>query len=173
MNTPLEITIGTLLRQRGMKLVVAESCTGGLISDRITDVPGSSDYYLGGVTAYANEVKRRVLGVSAETLRSYGAVSGETAIEMARGARFALADETPVSSILGISATGIAGPSGGSPDKPVGLVWIGLSAPEGESAWQFVWEFDRSGNKAASAEQAIRLAVDYLRGTLSSIDSNH
>lgn len=156
-----------------MKLVVAESCTGGLISHRITDVPGSSDYYLGGVTAYANEVKRHVLGVSADTLSVYGAVSRETAIAMARGVRFALSGETPADSILGISVTGIAGPGGGTPDKPVGLVWIGLSAPEGEWAWRYLWEYDRIGNKVATAQQALQLAVDYLRGALSIDDSNH
>ncbi len=171
MGKSLEITIGPLLRQRGLKLAVAESCTGGLISNRITDVPGSSEYFLGGVTAYANEVKRRVLGVSGETLRMYGAVSRETAIEMARGVRSALAEETPLASILGISTTGIAGPGGALPDKPVGLVWIGLSAAEGEWAWQFVWGYDRTGNKAASADQAIRLVIDYLQGTLPDIDS--
>ncbi len=173
LETPLEIRIGTLLRQRAMKLVVAESCTGGLISSRITDVPGSSDYFLGSVTAYANEVKQHVLGVKAATLRAFGAVSRETAIEMARGARFALAGETPVESILGLSTTGIAGPGGGLADKPVGIVWIGLSASEGDWAWRFVWGFDRIGNKAASAEQAIGLAVDFLQGKLSNMDSNH
>lgn len=166
METPLEVLVGRLLLRRGLKLAVAESCTGGLVSSRLTDVPGSSDYFLGGVTAYANEAKRRALGVSEETLRLYGAVSRETALAMARGVRCALIDETSSQTILGLSVTGIAGPGGGLPDKPIGLVWIGLSAPDGDWAWRYVWGFDRIGNKAASAQQVLRLAVDYLEGNL-------
>ena len=166
MDTPLEVQIGELLRQRGLKLAVAESCTGGLIGNRLTDVPGSSDYYLGSVTAYAFEAKRRLLGVQAETLHSFGAVSRETAIEMARGVRKALIDETSIDTVLGISVTGIAGPGGGTPEKPVGLTWIGMSTPEGDWAWHYRWNFDRIGNKAASAQQALQLVVNYLRGTL-------
>jgi len=162
LETQLEVVIGILLRQHGLKLAVAESCTGGLVGHRLTNIPGSSDYYLGSITAYAYEAKRRILGVSAQTLQEFGAVSRETAIEMARGVRLALVDETLPESVLGLSVTGIAGPGGGTPDKPVGLVWIGLSAPDGEWAWHFVWDFDRIGNKAASAQQALQLAVDYL-----------
>ncbi len=170
MEAPLEVLLGGLLRQRGLKLAVAESCTGGLVSNRLTDVPGSSDYYLGGVTAYAYEAKRCALGVSATTLLEHGAVSRETAIEMARGVRSALADETPFEAVLGLSVTGIAGPGGGTPEKPVGLVWIGLSAPDGEWAWHYVWGYDRPGNKSASAQQVLQLAADYLRGNLPSED---
>lgn len=166
MDVPLEVQIGELLRLRGLKLAVAESCTGGLIGNRLTDVPGSSEYYLGSVTAYAFEAKRRLLGVRAETLRTFGAVSRETAIEMARGVRKALIDETTIDMVLGLSVTGIAGPGGGTPDKPVGLTWIGMSTPEGDWAWQYRWNFDRIGNKSASAQQALLLAVEYLRGTL-------
>lgn len=166
MEAPLEVLMGRLLRERGLKLAVAESCTGGLIGNRLTDVPGASEYYLGSVTAYAYEAKRRVLGVSAATLQDFGAVSRETALEMARGVRNALVDETPLDRVIGLSVTGVAGPGGGTPDKPVGLVWIGLSAPDGEWAWRYVWNFDRIGNKAATAQQALRLAVAYLRGTL-------
>jgi PncC family amidohydrolase len=166
LEAPLEVVVGALLRQRGMKLAVAESCTGGLIGNRLTDVPGSSEYYLGSVTAYANEAKRRVLGVSAETLRDYGAVSRETAIAMARGVRRALVDETPPEKVIGVSVTGIAGPGGGAPDKPVGLVWIGLSTPDGDRAWRHVWNLDRIGNKAASAQQALKIVADYLNESL-------
>lgn len=162
LETKLEVLIGPLLRQHGLKLAVAESCTGGLVGDRLTNIPGSSDYYLGSITAYAYEAKRRVLGVSAQTLMNFGAVSRETAIEMARGVRSALVDETLPENVLGLSVTGIAGPGGGTNEKPVGLVWIGLSAPDGDWAWSYIWDFDRIGNKAASAQQALQLACDYL-----------
>lgn len=166
MEAALEVVIGERLRQRGMKLAVAESCTGGLIGHRLTDVPGSSDYYLGSVTAYAFEAKRRLLGVRADTLREFGAVSRETALEMARGVRQAMVDETRPDDVVGLSVTGIAGPGGGTPEKPVGLVWIGLSTPQGEWAWQYRWPYDRTGNKAASAQQALQLLLDYLDGRL-------
>ena len=157
---PLEVQIGALLRQKGIKLALAESCTGGLISDWITNVPGSSDYYLGGVSAYAYEAKERLLGVKHETLVTYGAVSRETALEMARGARLALGAG------LSASVTGIAGPGGGMPNKPVGLVWIALSAPEGDWAYRYVFDGDRIQNKTSSARQVLRLLVNYLSGGL-------
>jgi PncC family amidohydrolase len=102
-----EIAIGNLLRQHGLKLATAESCTGGLLADHITDVPGSSDYFIGGVVAYAYEAKVALLHVSWDTLRARGAVSRETVVEMARGVRTALGAD------IGISISGIAGPSGG------------------------------------------------------------
>lgn len=166
MDAALEVVVGHLLRERGMKLAAAESCTGGLIGHRLTEVPGASDYYLGSVTAYAFEAKRRLLGVRTETLREFGAVSRETALEMARGVRLALLDETLPDTVIGLSATGIAGPGGGTAEKPVGLTWIGLSTPDGDWAWQFTWPFDRAGNKAASAQQALQLVADYLNGML-------
>lgn len=166
METQLEVLIGPLLRRLGLKLAVAESCTGGLVGHRLTNIPGSSDYYLGSITAYAFEAKRRELGVSAQTLMDFGAVSRETAIEMARGVRSALVDETKPEQVLGLSLTGIAGPGGGTAEKPVGLVWIGLSAPDGDWAWSYIWNYDRIGNKAASAQQALQLAVDYLNGKI-------
>ena len=164
MEKALEVVVGELLRQRGIKLAVAESCTGGLIGHWLTDVPGASDYYLGSVTAYAFEAKRRLLDVRAETLQTFGAVSRETALEMARGVRQAMVDETPSDAVIGLSVTGIAGPGGGTAEKPVGLVWIALSTPDGDWAWQFTWPFDRAGNKAASAQQALQLVAHYLTG---------
>jgi PncC family amidohydrolase len=161
---PIEVLAGRWLLQRGFKLVAAESCTGGLIGHRLTNVPGSSEYYLGSVTAYAYEAKERLLGVSHETLVRFGAVSQEVALEMARGARRALSGDFPLDHLVGISVSGIAGPGGGMPGKPVGLTWIGLSAPDLERAWKFVWQGNRVENKALSAQQALQLLVDYLQG---------
>ena len=165
MDERLETQIGPLLRQNGWTLAVAESCTGGLIGDRITNIPGSSEYYLGSVTAYAYEAKQRLLGVQPGTLLQYGAVSAETAVEMARGIRQALNAD------IGLSVTGIAGPGGGMPDKPVGLVWIGLSAPGGEWTFRRLWQGSRVQNKACSAQAALQHLVDYLVGkTGSAVD---
>jgi PncC family amidohydrolase len=162
-----EEQIGSLLRQRGLKLAVAESCTGGLIGHRITNIPGSSDYYLGSVTAYAYEAKRFLLQVNPDTLLEFGAVSRETALEMAAGVRQVFAgNEIPVQKVIGLSVTGIAGPGGGMPGKPVGLVWIGMSTPEGDHAWKYVWHSDRLGNKMHSADQALALLVGYLDGKI-------
>ncbi|MHB8819088.1 MAG: CinA family protein, partial [Bellilinea sp.] len=134
-------SIGPLLIHHGLKLTVAESCTGGLIGHMITDVPGSSEYYLGSVTAYSYEAKRFLLKVDSDNLLKYGAVSREIALEMAKGVRQAFAGkEIPIKQVLGLSATGIAGPDGGMPGKPVGLVWIGLSTPDGDWAWKFIWD---------------------------------
>jgi PncC family amidohydrolase len=153
---PLEVRIGDLLRRRGLRLAVAESCTGGLIGHRITNVPGCSDYYLGSVTAYAYEAKVRLLGVSWNTLETCGAVSRETVLEMARGIRQTLASD------VGLAVSGIAGPGGGMPGKPVGLTWIGLSAPDFEQAWSYVWEGNRLQNKEFTAQEALRQLAVYL-----------
>jgi PncC family amidohydrolase len=153
----LEVKVGKLLRRRGLRLAVAESCTGGLIGHLITNVPGSSTYYQGSVTAYAYEAKVRLLGVSWDTLEKYGAVSKETVLEMARGVRRAMAAD------IGLSVSGIAGPGGGIPEKPIGLVWIGLSAAEVDEAWQFNWPGNRLQVKEQSAQQALQLLVDYLQ----------
>lgn len=155
-TTPLENTVGELLRRRGLRLAVAESCTGGLVSHLITNVPGSSTYFMGGVIAYAYEAKVRLLGVSWRTLEKYGAVSQETVLEMACGARKALAAD------VGIAISGIAGPGGGTPEKPVGLTWIGLSTEGGDEAYSYIWEGNRLAVKEKSARQALRLLKDYL-----------
>jgi PncC family amidohydrolase len=165
-SIPLEEQIGTLLKDRSMKLTFAESCTGGLVGHRITNIPGSSEYYLGSVTAYAYEVKEQLLGVRHETLMTYGAVSHECVTEMARGVRTALGGGFPVDSILGMSISGIAGPGGATPEKPVGTVWVGLSASDGEWAWCFHWKGDRIKNKEESAQAALQLVVYYLQGKL-------
>lgn len=166
MESPIEAQIGALLRAKNLKLVLAESCTGGLIGHRVTNIPGSSEYYLGSVTAYAYEAKERLLGVKHDTLIAYGAVSRETALEMARGVRQALSPDFGIDAIIGLSVTGIAGPGGGTPTKPVGLVWIGLSTPSGDWAWSYVWPGDREQNKASTAEQALTLIKGYLLGEI-------
>jgi nicotinamide-nucleotide amidase len=148
--------IGAELVARGLTLSVAESCTGGLLGDRISDVPGSSVYFMGGAITYSYEAKEHVLGVRHDTLISYGAVSEQTAKEMARGARQLF--DTDVS----LAITGIAGPGGGMPDKPVGLVYIALSSSESEVCRSFVWSGNRRENKAHSAEAALSLLRDFL-----------
>ena len=158
MTDKLEEVVGKLLLEKKLTLAVGESCTGGLIGHRITNVPGSSEYFLGGVVAYAYEAKERLLDVKHNTLYEHGAVSPETAIEMARGARWALGAD------IGVSVTGIAGPGGGMPGKPVGLVYIALSARDAERVERFVWDGDREGNKALSAEAALSILIEYLSG---------
>ncbi len=157
-DRPLEEIAGEYLKARGLRLAVAESCTGGLIGHRLTNVPGSSAYFQGGIIAYSYDAKHRLLGVSWELLNRGGAVDRETVLQMARGARQALEAE------IAISVSGIAGPGGGSPDKPVGLTWIGLSAPDFEGAWRYVWAGDRLQVKGQSAEEALRRLVEYLEG---------
>jgi len=156
----LEALVGEMLRELGMRLATAESCTGGLLAHRLTNVPGSSDYYLGGVVSYANEAKLRLAGVRPETLEKHGAVSQATVLEMARGVRLAL------DAHIGVSISGVAGPGGGTPAKPVGTTWIGLSAPGCEQAWHFVWEGDRLHNKERSAQMALELLAEYLNSQI-------
>ncbi len=160
MEESLENILGRLLRERRLKLATAESCTGGLIANRITDVPGSSEDFTGGFVAYAYEAKVATLGVSWDTLHAHGAVSRETVLEMARGARNALNVD------LAISVSGIAGPGGGMPEKPVGTTWIALVAADGE--WTNLYQFrgNRAQNKMSSAESALQFAIDYLLGKL-------
>jgi PncC family amidohydrolase len=161
-NDLLEVQIGELLARKGLKLALAESCTGGLISHRITNVAGSSGYFLGSLVSYSYEAKEAWLGVKQSTLMKYGAVSRETVIEMARGARASLKKHFPMENVIGLSVSGIAGPGGGMPDKPVGTVWIGLSAASKEDAWQFLWKGNREENKEQSANKALQILLEYL-----------
>jgi PncC family amidohydrolase len=156
MSNSLEVVVGELLGQRQLTLATAESCTGGLVGHRLTEVPGSSEYFLGGVIAYSNDVKERVLGVSHATLDTHGAVSSETALEMAHGARRVLHTD------IAVSVTGIAGPTGGTIDKPIGLTYIAVAAERYERVERFVWDSDRSGNKWLSSESALQLVRDYV-----------
>jgi nicotinamide mononucleotide (NMN) deamidase PncC len=136
LDEPLEVQVGTWLRQKNLKLAIAESCTGGLIGHRLTNIPGSSDYYLGSITAY----------------------------EMASGIRHTMAQDFPLDHTIGMAVSGIAGPGGGMPGKPVGLVWIGLSVPEGDFAWHFIWPGNRIQNKEDTAQKTLEILKEYLHG---------
>lgn len=138
-----------LLKARGLTCAAAESCTGGGVGAAITAAPGASDVFLGGVVSYSNEVKRKVLGVGAETLAAHGAVSAETASQMAEGARSLLGAD------LAVSVTGIAGPGGGSDDKPVGLVWFGLASASGVRTERCLFSGDRSAVRASAVVHAM------------------
>ena len=156
----LEVVVGKLLGQREMTLAVAESCTGGLVGHRITNVPGSSAYYEGSITAYSYNIKELMLHVQHDTLDRYGAVSEQTAREMAVGVRCAFQAD------IGLAVTGVAGPGGGTPEKPVGLVYVALAAPDGEWVERCMWGGDRLENKEQSAEAALDLLHRYLEGRL-------
>ena len=148
---------GELLRDRHLTLAVAESCTGGALGDVITNVPGSSGYFLGGVIAYANAAKEHLLGVPGEMLRAHGAVSWQVAVTMAEGARRALGAD------LALSTTGIAGPGGGTV-KPVGLVYLALATPEGTRWRRSMGQGDRLANKQSAVRGALQLLLAYLTG---------
>lgn len=152
----LEKEIGGLLREKGLTLGTVESATGGLISHRITNIPGSSDYYKGSVTAYSNETKIKVVGVREETIKKYGSVSSQVAEEMAEGGRKLLAVD------ICLSDTGIAGPGGATSGKPVGLFYIGLSHQGGTYSQKHNFRGDREHNKQSAAEAALRWLKEYL-----------
>jgi nicotinamide-nucleotide amidase len=155
---PLAEALGRALSVKGLSLAAAESCTGGLIGHELTQVPGSSAYFKGAVVAYDNEVKTRLLGVGAALLASVGAVSEEVSRAMARGAREALGAD------VGIATTGIAGPSGGTEAKPVGLVHFAVATRAGEAHLERLFRgYDRTRIKRASAWTAMRLALDAIR----------
>ena len=140
-----------LLRERGLTLGTAESCTGGLVAARLTDVPGASDVFHGSVVAYANDVKRDRLGVPEQVLSEHGAVSGEAAAAMARGARDSLGVD------VAVAVTGIAGPSGGSAEKPVGLVYLHAAGPDGELARRLDFPGDRETIRLRATVAALHL----------------
>jgi nicotinamide-nucleotide amidase len=157
MNTTLEARIGEALLNKGRTVCAAESCTGGLVMHRLTNIAGSSAYVVGGVVAYSNAVKQALLNVKQGTLIAYGAVSEQTAGEMALGARALLKAD------IAVSITGIAGPGGGTAEKPVGLTYIGIAAGEDILIVQrHVWPGDREAVKAASADAALQLILDTI-----------
>ncbi len=153
---PLEEIVGGLLVRHGLTLSTAESSAGGLIADRVTNVSGSSRYFMGGVVAYDNGMKERVLGVRHETLLNHGAVSREVALEMARGIRQLLGTD------IALAETAIVGPTGATPEKPVGLAYVALATETFEDCQQHLWQGDRVNNKARTAEAALDLLHRYL-----------
>ena len=152
---PEEI-IGVLLKKKHSTLGIAESCTGGYVSHLITSIAGSSAYFNGAIVSYSNEVKMSTLGVSKETLENYGAVSEQCAMEMAVGARRVL------NSDYALSTTGIAGPDGGSPDKPVGMVWMAIAGPNGVFAKKIL----SNGERINIIERSALMVIDMLRREL-------
>lgn len=154
----LEEEIGTILKRKGLTLGIVESATGGLLSHRITNIAGSSDYYKGSVTAYSNQVKTGVVGVKEDTLNQYGAVSAQVAGEMARGGCKILGAD------ICLADTGIAGPGGASAGKGVGLFYIGLSHGESTLSRRHNFSGDREQNKHSAAEAALSWLKEYLAG---------
>jgi nicotinamide-nucleotide amidase len=157
MNEDLERQVGDTLRERGFTLSVAESCSGGLISHRITNIPGSSDYFDRGVITYSNKAKMDLLEVPKLVLESFGAVSEETAKAMANGVKKLAGSD------LGLAVTGIAGPSGGTPAKPVGLVYIGCASESSTIAKEFRFSGSRGDIKEQTSEEALKLVLDMIR----------
>ena len=153
----VEAQVGIYLISSKLKLVVAESCTGGLICHYITNVAGASDYFLGGIISYSNDVKEKFLSVNSKTFAVHGAVSKETVLEMARGARLAFNAD------IALSTSGIAGPGGGTKEKPVGLTYIGLCYSTHELAWRHVWQGDRLSIKEQTAQAALQHLLDFLK----------
>jgi len=141
---------------RNLTVATAESCTGGLVGHAITEIAGSSAYYVGGFVTYSDDAKRGELDVPAELLAAHGAVSAQVARAMAEGARRRL--ETAVA----VAVTGIAGPSGGSPDKPVGLTYVGVADAGGADVRRYLWTGDRTANKVASAAAALELLLERI-----------
>ncbi len=148
--------VGEHLMARNWRVAVAESATGGLIGHMLTQVSGSSRYFWGGIIAYDNAVKMRLLGVREETLARWGAVSAAVALEMAAGARRALGVE------VAVSVTGIAGPTGATASKPVGLYYLGLATPTERWAWRHLFTGDRAANNEFASYAALRHLVEYL-----------
>ena len=142
--------------ERGLTLATAESCTGGLIAFALTEISGSSDYFVGGLVSYSNGLKERELGVEHETLEHHGAVSAQTCVAMAEGARRRYGAD------VAVAVTGIAGPGGGTDAKPVGLTYVAVADAQGHEVRRFAWSDDRHGNKMRSAEAALALVAERL-----------
>ncbi len=145
--------VGAACHDRGIRLATAESCTGGLVAHLITEVPGSSAWFVGGIVTYSNAVKTGLVEVSAEVLAAHGAVSAQVARAMADGARRRLGAD------LAIAVTGVAGPDGGTEAKPVGLTYVAVADAAGDDVRRYLWDADRSGNKRASAGAALDLVL--------------
>ena len=152
----IEEQAGKLLLAQGMTIACAESCTGGLLTSRLTDIAGSSAYVMGSVVSYTNRIKEKLVGVRHETLLAHGAVSEETAREMAEGIRRAIETD------MGVGITGIAGPGGGTATKPVGLVFIAVSGPDGTIVKENHFRGSRMEVKRQSTETALQMLCFYL-----------
>jgi PncC family amidohydrolase len=156
--TALAVRLGEVGSARGLTVTTVESCTGGLVGHLITEVPGSSAYYLGGFVTYSDRQKRDAVGVGEEVLAAHGAVSAQVAMAMAIGGRARTGAD------LAVAVTGIAGPDGGTPQKPVGLTYVAVADVAGTEVRRFVWDGDRSDNKRRSAAAALQLLVERLEG---------
>ncbi len=154
----MEKTLADLLTVKSLSISVAESCTGGLIGHLITSTPGSSAYFMGGIISYSNQAKSDILGVSADTLKLYGAVSGETAREMAKGVKKRFKSD------IGLSVTGIAGPDGGSIEKPVGTVFMGFVFDKEPFSIKYLFSGTRSEIKQQTAETALENIRRHFNG---------
>ena len=152
-----EVEVGELFSQQGKTLAVAESCTGGLLAGRITDVPGASAYFLGGIIAYSNEVKVTLLGVPEEIITSKGGVSRECTLAMAAGVRVRLGAD------FALAVSGIAGPGGGTPTKPVGMVYVALASQGGSWVEEHRFSGSRRENRRAACDAAFDLLFRHLR----------
>lgn len=148
--------VGEACRSSGRRVGTAESCTGGLIAHLITEIPGSSDYFSGALVTYANEIKTGLADVPKPVLEAHGAVSAQVAKAMAEGARGRLGVD------LAVAVTGVAGPDGGTPSKPVGLTYVAVADGAGDDVRRFVWDSDRTGNKRLSAAAALELLLERL-----------
>lgn len=152
----LAARVGAACRTNGVTLATVESCTGGLVAHLITEIPGSSTYFRGALVTYANEAKTALADVPSTTLDHHGAVSAQVAVAMAEGARRRLQTD------LAVAITGVAGPSGGTDAKPVGLTYVAIADAAGDDVRRFLWTADRSGNKRASAAAALAFVVERL-----------
>lgn len=156
----IEEKIGKALKERNLKIAVAESCTGGLIASRITDIGGASDYFEAGFVTYSNKAKTSFLYVPEDIINRCGAVSYETAKSMAEGVKKAACTD------IGIAVTGIAGPSGGSEEKPVGTVFVGISTEKGTHVRKYFFNGSRLEIKRKTSDAALTLVAEYLEGKL-------
>ena len=165
-NEPVEVRLGKVLAAHGLTVACAESCTGGLVTSRLTDIAGSSAYVMGSVVSYSNEVKEKLVGVQHATLAAHGAVSEETAREMAEGVRRAVGTD------VGLATTGIAGPGGGTAEKPVGLVYTAASGPWGTVVRENHFHGTRIEVKRQASETVLAMALTAL-SDMKQADQNH
>lgn len=160
----LAVRLGSRCRALGLNVATVESCTGGLVGDRITEVPGSSAYYVGGFVTYSDDLKRDVVGVPHDVLAAHGAVSAQVAMAMATGGR----ERTGAD--LAVSVTGIAGPDGGTAAKPVGLTYVAVADAVGVAVRRYVWSGDRTDNKRRSAAAALELLFERVEAAAGPIE---